>query len=347
MPEDVRTAAKWLQVSLDCTPDDVDPLEDALLEAGAVSVTLGDAADQPLLEPGPGETPLWEALTVTALFDLADSAEPAANVIDTVKRAVGQLDNAAQLLVTLHAEELPDEVWERSWMSHFKAMPFGKRLWVVPSWDKETREDAVELRLDPGLAFGTGTHPTTAMCLTFLDTLFTANNYSSFREPAPSVIDFGCGSGILAIAALLLGAATAVAVDIDPQAITATRENARLNAVDDRLSCINISELEGREADIVVANILAGPLIQLASQLANLVRPGGYLVLSGVLADQSGVVQDAYRAHGIELQCDMLEDWCCLHGCKKTDPLAIAKGPSFAYPVPPLRRDLQGHRKAT
>ncbi|GAA3966523.1 50S ribosomal protein L11 methyltransferase [Allohahella marinimesophila] len=315
MPENALNPAKWLQVSLDCTPADVDPLEEALLEAGAVSVTLGDAADQPLLEPGPGETPLWEALTVTALFDLADSGAMAEAVIAAVRETVGRLGEPAErLLATLKAEELEDEVWERSWMSHFKAMPFGQRLWVVPSWDKETREDAVELRLDPGLAFGTGTHPTTAMCLTFLDTFFSAEDYSSFRESPPTVIDFGCGSGILGIAALLLGAESALAVDIDPQALTATRENARLNEVDDRLNCVDIPELKGREADLVVANILAGPLIELASQLSALVRPGGHLVLSGVLADQSQAVRQAYLDHGIELQCDMLEDWCCLHG---------------------------------
>ncbi|MAM87152.1 MAG: 50S ribosomal protein L11 methyltransferase [unclassified Hahellaceae] len=327
MPEHAQNPAKWLQISLDCTPADVDPLEDALLEAGAVSVTLGDAADQPLLEPGPGETPLWEALTVTALFDLADSGAAAEAVVASVRETVGRLGDASErLLGTLNAEELPDEVWERSWMSHFKAMPFGKRLWVVPSWDTTSREDAIELRLDPGLAFGTGTHPTTAMCLSFLDTFFTAEQYSDFRARPPTVIDFGCGSGILGIAALLLGAASALAVDIDPQALIATRENARLNAVDERLHCVDIPELAGREADLVVANILAGPLIELASKLAGMVRPGGHLVLSGVLADQAGKVQQAYREHGIELQCNMQEDWCCLHG-RRNIP---------SSPMPPL-----------
>jgi len=268
----------WLQLRLAITPDQAECLEDELLELGAVSVTFMDAEDQPIFEPDLGTTPLWSNTHLLALFEA-----------DTDPQAL------IQHLKLLHQGELPDhefeqiedQDWERSWMDNFHPMRFGQRLWIVPSWHTAPEPEAVNLLLDPGLAFGTGTHPTTALCLAWLDGQQLENK---------QVIDFGCGSGILAIAALLLGASHAVGTDIDVQALEASRDNAQRNQIADvRFSLYLPENMPQQPAEVVVANILAGPLVSLAPQLASLVIPGGLIALSGILAEQTADILAAYQ----------------------------------------------------
>ena len=267
----------WLQIRLAITPDQAEALEHQLLDLGAVSVTFMDAEDQPIFEPDLNTTPLWSHTHLLALFE-ADT-DP---------------DSLLAHLQLLRGSELPehqvevieDQDWERSWMDNFQPMRFGRRLWIVPSWHAAPEPDAVNLLLDPGLAFGTGTHPTTALCLEWLD-----------AQPLQdqSLLDFGCGSGILAIAGLLLGAEHAVGTDIDTQALDASRDNAERNGIAaERFALYLPEQLPEKAADVVVANILAGPLVSLAPRITALVKPGGRLALSGILAEQAEEVRAAY-----------------------------------------------------
>ena len=267
----------WLQVRLAITPDQAAFYEDALLDVGAVSVTFMDAEDQPIFEPDLGTTPLWTHTHLLALFEGDADAE---QVLAHLRLLTGDE------LPEHQVERIEDQDWERSWMDNFQPMRFGRRLWIVPSWHAAPEPDAVNLLLDPGLAFGTGTHPTTALCLQWLD-----------AQPLQgcTVLDFGCGSGILAIAALLLGAERAVGTDIDPQALEASRDNANRNGIDPAQFPVYLpQDLPAEQADVVVANILAGPLVQLAPQITALVKSGGRLALSGVLAEQDEEVRAAY-----------------------------------------------------
>jgi ribosomal protein L11 methyltransferase len=267
----------WLQVRLAISPEQAETYEDALLSVGAVSVTFMDAEDQPIYEPDLGTTPLWSRTHLLALFE-ADVDE--ANLLAHLTLLT---DGA---LPDHHIERIEDQDWERSWMDNFHPMRFGKRLWIVPSWHAAPEPDAVNLLLDPGLAFGTGTHPTTALCLEWLD---------GQELQGVDVLDFGCGSGILAIAALLLGAKQAVGTDIDPQALEASRDNAGRNGIDPALFPLYLPEhLPQVQAEVVVANILAGPLVHLAPQITALVEPNGRLALSGILAEQAEEVRAAY-----------------------------------------------------
>lgn len=270
----------WLQIRLAVTPENAATHEDQLLAMGAVSVTFMDAEDQPIYEPDLGTTPLWNKTHLLGLF----AAEQSLQQLEQLLK-----DSFGEQLPDYSLEELPEQDWERSWMDDFQPMRFGQRLWVVPSWHSAPEPDAVNMLLDPGLAFGTGTHPTTALCLEWLDGQ--ALNGSS-------VIDFGCGSGILAIAALLLGASHATCTDIDPQALDATADNAGRNQIDPaRYSLFMPEDLPTYTHDVVLANILAGPLVQLAPQLTALCRSGGRLVLSGILAEQADEVRQAYAPH--------------------------------------------------
>ena len=268
---------------------------------GAMSVTYTDAGDNPVYEPLPGETKLWSETIVTGLFD---AEVKTGRIMDFVK---SHLRPGTQVT----SEILEAKDWVRERMDHFNPMKFGRRLWICPSWCKTPDPDAVNLMLDPGLAFGTGTHPTTAMCLEFLD-----------GEPLEGkhVIDFGCGSGILAIAALLLGAKSALGLDIDPQAIKASGENAERNGVRDRLSLrLTGGEApeENEKADVLVANILAGPLTELAPDIEKLVKKGGHLALSGILAKQADDVRAVY-SQWFEMDEPLIrEDWCRLTGIRK------------------------------
>ncbi len=287
----------FLQLSLDIGPRNPEPYEDALFELGALSVTLLDAADDPVLEPAPGATPLWPTIVVRAVFAADADA-------DQVRTALSTAPDLDRQVIAAHArfESVEDRAWEREWLKDFKPMRFGRRLWVCPGGQRPDAEaigpnaDVVLLELDPGLAFGTGTHATTALCLEWLDAgAVTAADGAKPWLAGADVIDYGCGSGILAIAALRLGARRAVAMDIDPQALLATRENAERNGVLDRIQVTADREVEQAEADVLLANILAGPLVDLAPVLAGRTRVGGRIALSGLLVEQADAVTAAYR----------------------------------------------------
>ena len=268
----------WLQLRLAITPEQAPALEDQLLELGAVSVTFMDAEDQPIFEPDLGTTPLWSNTHLLALFEADTDSEALLQHL----RLLWQAELPAHEL-----EQIEDQDWERSWMDNFHPMRFGQRLWIVPSWHAAPEPDAVNLLLDPGLAFGTGTHPTTSLCLQWLD---------AQQLQGKTLIDFGCGSGILAIAGLLLGAEHAVGTDIDVQALEASRDNAQRNQIADEQFDLYLPEhMPSTPADVLVANILAGPLVSLAPQLASLVKPGGLLALSGILAEQTDEILQAYQ----------------------------------------------------
>ncbi|UQY36278.1 50S ribosomal protein L11 methyltransferase [Pseudomonas fulva] len=290
----------WLQLRLAITPEQAPTYEDALLDVGAVSVTFMDAEDQPIFEPDLGTTPLWSHTHLLALFEADTDA-------DALVAHLQLLTDGA--LPEHQIERIEDQDWERSWMDGFAPMRFGQRLWIVPSWHEAPQPDAVNLLLDPGLAFGTGTHPTTSLCLQWLD-----------AQPLEgcSVLDFGCGSGILAIAALLLGAPRAVGTDIDPQALEASRDNAGRNGIaDERFPVYLPADLPQEPADVVVANILAGPLVSLAPQITSLVKGGGRLALSGILAEQAEEVRAAYAAD-FELDPTAVQDgWVRISGVRR------------------------------
>ncbi|HEY4442713.1 MAG TPA: 50S ribosomal protein L11 methyltransferase [Steroidobacteraceae bacterium] len=280
-------------------------VESALLELGASSITFVDRGDEPVLEPKPGEIRLWSDTLVRALFqESSDGASlDAALHLDRLASVLGP-----HITRTARVRGVENQDWERVWLADWKSMRFGRRLWVCPtSAELPDDPDAVVLRLDPGLAFGTGTHPTTALCLQILDSLPIGGR---------SVIDYGCGSGILGIAALKLGAAHVQAVDLDPQALLATRDNATRNGVS---SSIDVLGIEGglRPAYCVMANILAGPLIELAPTLTQACEPGGYLLLSGLLKTQAYTVKAAYGAAFDMVQIVERDDWCCIYARKR------------------------------
>lgn len=291
----------WIQLRIPADPDTADQLEDLLMETGADAVSMEDAADQPLYEPDPGTTPLWHQTSVTGLFQSGRDIEQLCADIRGAWHQQTQQD-LADIEVTL----VEDKDWERAWMDDFKPMPFGQRLWIVPSWHDAPDPEAANLMLDPGLAFGTGTHPTTALCLEWLD----GQDVNGCQ-----VIDYGCGSGILGLAALLLGAEHVIGVDTDPQALEASRDNARRNQVaDDRLDLYLPADEPDTRADIMLANILAQPLISLAPHLASLVKPGGRLVLSGILSNQARDVMAAYEPWFVMDEPEQREEWIRLTG---------------------------------
>lgn len=268
----------WLQSQLIISQTQSPIIELLFENLGAVAITLGDAGDEPLMEPGPGEMPLWQAVKVTGLFEGdTDSDQLRSDINQSLSSDVSR---------NLVLERIEDQDWERTWLERFKPMCFGKRLWICPSSHTVDAKDAVVIDLDPGLAFGTGTHPTTSLCLEWLD---------SANLTGKTVIDFGCGSGILAIAALKLGAAKAIAIDHDPQALLATEENAKLNGVEDRLETFDSTNYPTNSGDIVLANILANILISLSDQISPLVKPKGELILSGILESQWQEVAKCYQ----------------------------------------------------
>src|SRR5476649_897396 len=274
----------WIQLKINTTGNDAETLSDALIDSGAVSVTFLDTHDNPVFEPLPGETLLWGDTDATGLYDAETD----------MAAVVAMLENEPLLGKGFahKIEQLEDKDWEREWMDNFHPMRFGQRLWICPSWRDVPDPTAVNVMLDPGLAFGTGTHPTTALCLEALDGLDLAGK---------TVLDYGCGSGILGIAALKLGAAQALAVDLDPQALIASAENAARNGVGARLRVLR-PDTTLPHCDCVVANILAGTLRELLPVLAGACRSGGDLLLSGVLCSQADSVASAYAP-----QFDLIE----------------------------------------
>ncbi|MDG0970143.1 MAG: 50S ribosomal protein L11 methyltransferase [Porticoccaceae bacterium] len=292
---------QWIQLIIDCSPERSAEAEAAVLALGALSVTLQDAADQPILEPAVGETPLWDACVMTALFPSGTDTES----IDA------RLTSHLPATISKRWEQLEDKDWSQEWKQHFQPLQCGQRLWICPSWIEAPDPNAVNLSLDPGLAFGTGSHPTTHLCLKWLD----SQNLSG-----KTVIDYGCGSGILGIAALLLGAKNVIAVDNDPQALLASRDNAvRNNIVDKRLQTFLPEELPHTlTADVVVANILAAPLIQLAPKLCDITKPSGLLCLAGLLDSQIDAVAKPYTSNFTFFTPIIESEWAQL-SAKKTD----------------------------
>ncbi len=279
-----------------------DALDELLLEHGALAVTYEDAEDNPILEPGPGETPLWQQIVLTALFD-GDT--------DTEALLAG-LQSSELWPAGGHARFQPvaDQDWVRAWMDRFKPEAFGTRLWVCPSWHPIPAEATVPLLLDPGLAFGTGSHPTTRLCLQWLDAAALDGKH---------VLDYGCGSGILAIAAGKLGASQLTAIDNDPQALLATRENAARNQIDPAMLTVALPPLPSDfRCDVIVANILAEPLRQLAPAFAQWLPAGGKLVLSGLLAEQGAELQQRYRPWFDNLVITQHDDWIRLAGVRNS-----------------------------
>ncbi|HBJ27814.1 50S ribosomal protein L11 methyltransferase [Cobetia sp.] len=295
----------WLQLKARIAPDHAEILEHLLMEEGACAITLQDAEDQPLFEPDLGSTPLWSETVLTGLWDGTEGIEAMRERVKAGWAALIPDEPCPEIEV----EILEDRDWAREWMDGFEPLKMGQRLWIVPSWHDAPEQDAVNLMLDPGLAFGTGTHPTTALCLEWLD---------GQQLEGCSVIDFGCGSGILAIAALLLGAPQAVGTDIDPQALEASRDNASRNGIDPaRFPVYLPADMPQQQADVVVANILAGPLVALAAQITTLVRGGGRLALSGILAEQAEEVRAAY-AEAFDLDPTAVKDgWVRISGVKR------------------------------
>lgn len=269
---------EWRQFVMNLEALPPDGVEEVFARNGAQAITFSNAGGDSVLEPAPGETRLWSEVRITGLFSVSADLDALAD--DLIRSfALAELPEH-------RVEALEDRVWEREWLKDFRPMRFGRRLWVCPGGFEVDAEDAVIVRLDPGLAFGTGTHPTTALCLEWLE----SQDLSGQR-----MLDFGCGSGILSIAALKLGASSVLAVDIDPQAITATRDNALRNEVGDRLeTTLGLSGLSAA-CDVLVANILAAPLIRHAGTICKHLVPGGTIALSGITDEQAAAVAHAYR----------------------------------------------------
>jgi len=296
--------AAWQQVTLDAPQADVEACEQALLDAGALSVTLEELGDEPVLEPAPGEAPLWAEVRVVGLFqgDL--------NPADIVNQLHGSL--RPQLLGSFDHQYLEDQDWVARTQADFPVQHYGTRTWVVPAWAEAPEPEAAVVRLDPGLAFGTGQHETTSLCLEWLDEQAIHGGLAGKR-----VLDVGCGSGILALAALQLGAESAWGTDIDPQALKASADNAALNGIDEQRLTLTLPEglAETERFDVLMANILAKPLMELAPTLAPHIRPGGLFALSGVLEQQAETVAATWLAQGLTIDAiHQLGDWAVICG---------------------------------
>ena len=294
--------SEFLQISFDLGALSADGAERACLECGASAITLADARDEPVLEPAPGELRLWSATRLQALF--APEA-PQAATVEALSAALGL--PPAQFEV----RRLADRAWEREWLRDFHAMRFGERLWVCPHHETVEQPGAAVVRLDPGLAFGTGTHPTTALCLRWLDA----------HPPLGSeVIDYGCGSGILALAAARLGARDVQCFDIDPQALLATGDNAEANGLAARVRPCASAEALTAPVGLLMANILCGPLVALAPRFAGLVGPSGSVLLSGLLESDAPEVIGAYAPWFVLRPFDSREGWIALGGPRTAAP---------------------------
>jgi ribosomal protein L11 methyltransferase len=270
----------WVQIRINSTKENAELISDELMELGCPSVTFVDAKDTPIYEPKLGEVTLWADTTVIGLFDASVDMQA---ITDQLAKLP-----ALQEQFVFKVEQLEDKDWEREWMDNFHPIQFGERLWICPSWRDIPDPNAVNVLLDPGLAFGTGTHNTTALCLRWLDSLDLTGK---------TVVDFGCGSGILGIAALKLGAERVIGIDIDPQALEASRDNAERNGVADLLEVYLPEDQPEFEADILVANILAQPLRELHQIILGLLKSGGQFALSGILEEQVASVEDIYSQY--------------------------------------------------
>lgn len=290
----------WLELRIDTDPNNVQRLEDSLLEINAQAVTYTDAGDQPILEPGVGEMPLWPEIVLVALFE--GNTDTEAKITELSKILPSSLPNHRWNI-------LEDRIWEREWLKHHKPVKFGDTFWVFH--EKVDDPNLPTLLLDPGLAFGTGSHPTTAMCLEWI---------AEQQWQNKTLIDYGCGSGILAVAAMLLGCKKAQGIDIDPQALAATKSNAARNGIDhldEGALSIYLAEQEPSIiSDVLVANILAGPLTMLAKTFSNKVRVGGKICLSGILAEQETAIVQAYSPWFEKITIKDQEGWLCVTGIR-------------------------------
>jgi ribosomal protein L11 methyltransferase len=269
----------FVELSFELGPLEPEGAEEACFACGATSVTFVDSRDDPILEPLPGEFRLWPATRLQALFDGADADT------DALTRVLSHALGISPQVI--RARVVEDRAWEREWLKDFHAMRFGERLWICPHHEQVDDPNAVVVKMDPGLAFGTGTHPTTALCLEWLDRGLVAG---------ARIIDYGCGSGVLAVAAARLGAQEAHCFDIDPQALIASHDNAAANAVGSRVRLHNSADSLPAKIDVLLSNILSGPLCELAPRFADLVRPDGDLVLAGLLEQEVADVTRAYDA---------------------------------------------------
>ena len=290
----------WIQIKLRTTNQSADTIAELLEQLGALAVSYTDAEDSPILEPKPGERRLWPNTEVTGLLEQGTDPKP---ILAVLKQLLG--DHIPMVATTLE-----DKNWIRAWMDQFKPLKFGQHLWICPSWLSVDEKDSVVVMLDPGLAFGTGTHPTTSLCLSYLDSLDLKDK---------DILDYGCGSGILAIAALKLGEKSATGVDIDEQALIASKENAKRNGVEDKLQLVmgTDKKLDLPQFPITVANILAGPLAELEPIIASLTQSGGKLALSGILTEQADSVIEAYSKDFVMNKVKDLDGWALLTGTKK------------------------------
>jgi ribosomal protein L11 methyltransferase len=288
----------WLQIEFHLPGCDSQRAEAFLDSLGALSITVLDARDEPLLEPLPGATPMWTQTIMRTLFP--EDTNPS----ELKAQLSSEFDYQHY-----HSEILADQNWERAWMDNFEAMRFGEKLWVCPSWLEPPDPNGVNLMLDPGLAFGTGTHATTALCLEWLD----ANPPQGL-----SLIDYGCGSGILSLAALKLGAETVYGVDIDEQALLATRANAEKNAITPSQLQLSTAEQLNKPVDLLMANILCGPLVELAPHITKLVKCAGSIILSGILEDQIEEITTAYEPGFESLIIREKNGWVLIHGQKQS-----------------------------
>lgn len=289
----------WIQLKINATDKNAEGLGDILSDSGALSVTFLDAKDNPVFEPMPGETLLWGETDIVALY------EGETDMVQVMAFLNAEFGNDFRYKL----EPLEDKDWVREWMDQFHPMQFGKRLWICPSWRDVPDPTAVNVMLDPGLAFGTGTHPTTALCLQWLD---------AQDLEGKTVVDFGCGSGILAIAALKLGAKRVVGIDIDPQAITASKENAKRNGVEGKIELyLPQDQPDDILGDVLVANILAGPLEELAPLMQGLVKTGGPLALSGLLPSQAERLREVYGQWFDMAPATEQDEWIRLNGLKR------------------------------
>ncbi len=277
---------------------EVELIDEQLQRAGAVGVTYVDAQDNPIYEPKPGEILLWHQIKLIGLFE-----------------SKAQLDHASKMLQKTHPQlnqqhtQLKDQVWERVWMDHFKPMQFGHKSWVIPDGYEVVDPDAHNLILDPGLAFGTGTHATTSLCLQWLD----ANDVCDKQ-----LVDFGCGSGVLAVMALLQGAKQVICVDIDEQAIQATRQNAEKNGVLGGIKIVepeNVSSINNQDG--ILANILAEPLMMFCDDFHGMLRNDGFIVLSGILKEQKNMICDKYRTRFVDIRTEIEHDWLRVSAIKR------------------------------
>ncbi|KXJ51842.1 MAG: ribosomal protein L11 methyltransferase [Colwellia sp. Phe_37] len=291
----------WIQLRLSANEETAEKYSDWLSACGAQAVTFIDAKDTPIYEPLPGDEVIyWNNTVVMGLYDASHDMD---KVLNYLKGIHPDKDKMAYKL-----EQLEDKDWEREWMDNFHPMKFGQRLWICPSWRDVPDPTAVNVMLDPGLAFGTGTHPTTALCLTWLDSL---------DLEGKTVVDFGCGSGILSLAALKLGAKKVIGIDIDPQALQASLENAKRNQCEDRLALYLPKDQPEFKADVVVANILAGPLRELAPVIIEYVASNGVLALSGVLEEQAEQLQTIYGEYCQMDAVAVQDEWVRLSGIRK------------------------------